>query len=333
MPVMFSIVVCTHNPDQIIFRRLLNALQQQKVDDASRVEIIVVDNNSSSPVCNLINQPLFSKSGFKIEIVEERNPGLSNARIAGARKAKGEWIIFFDDDNEPATDYVHSLKLLISRNNKVGCWGPGVVEVEYIGKKISGWYRHNRHFFQQKCMKVEQIGFSPAWLDCYPFGTGLCIKRELVLSYSSQIVKGKFTLSDRIGKKLVSGGDTQMVLHAVKKGFYAGTSPKLQLNHLIKKDKLRFRYLLSQEYMTASCFVKAYNEIGFDKKIELDFLTNRQILRKVYSYLKIHSFKMPAKNLVVSLYGKLGEINARYYAAGAIQKPVVLRFFEKMINV
>ncbi len=105
------------------------------------------------------------------------------------------------------------------------------------------------------------------------------------------------------------------------------------MSHFIKK-KLKFTYSLQQSYMTASCYVKAYNEVMFDvSPIPIVLSNNKKILQKAYSVLKIHSGKLPFKNVLLKLYSVLGEVNARYFAAGINAKPVMLTFFEKLIKV
>jgi glycosyltransferase involved in cell wall biosynthesis len=331
---MISVIICTYNPDPQIFSRLINAVASLKNPKAAEVEVIIIDNNSRELVAEKEEVKELVNSRNNVSVYVEKKPGLTNARLAGTERSKGEWLVFFDDDNEPEETYLQSLETLIDKHPEVGCWGPGVVRVEYIGDEIHPWFYDNKQLFQEKHVPEVQFGSKPFWLDCYPFGTGLSIRREIVETYRHNVVSGKYTLTDRIGKKLVSGGDTQLVFHGIKLRYHAGTSPSLALNHLIADKKVKFKYMLRQVYMTTTCFVRAYNEIGFDDhSISIDYTRNAKILQIAYSIFKINAGRMPFRNVLLLFYERMGEINARYFADNIEKRPFVLRFVERCINV
>ena len=58
-----------------------------------------------------------------------------------------------------------------------------------------------------------------------------------MLYYIKQVNEGNYTLSDRKGNNLSSGGDLQMVLTSIKLGYEVGTIPELKMNHMINKNK------------------------------------------------------------------------------------------------
>lgn len=331
--VNFSIIICSYNPDPLILSRLLVAIKSFSINPAQS-EVIIIDNNSSSPLSTNKDVQSFLSFVPSSSLVVEKKPGLTSARLAGYNRAKNEWLIFFDDDNEPSCNYLINLEKLITANPQVGCWGPGIIKVEYSGNKIHPWFYNNKYLFQEKQISKDQVDRKPQWLECYPFGTGLAIKKDIVCAYQQNIASGKFTLTDRIGKKLVSGGDTQLVLQGVKLGYYAGTSPLLSMKHLIAKKKLKFKYMLRQVYMTATCYVRAYNEIGFENNsIKIETLDNQQIIRTAYALFKINIGRVPFRNVLLMFYERMGEINARFFASHSIKKPVVLKIFEQCINV
>jgi len=329
-----SIVVCTYNPDLKIFKRLISSLAEMVPPTHSLFEIILVDNNSRIPIANIDFVKAFMSSRDNIHIVVERRPGLTSARLAGAEKANGEWLVYFDDDNEPGRYYLQELEKLIRQHENVGTWGPGNVAVEYVGDNVHPWFNENKYLFQERQSDKVKFDREETWLECYPYGTGLCIKKEIVFAYRQNIASGNYTLTDRIGKKLVSGGDTQLVFHAIKMGYAAGTSPALQLKHLISDRKLKFKYSLRQVYMTASCYVRAFNEIKFDSgAIDLQFPSNKDILKTTYTTFRVHTGKKSMRDVLVLLYDRLGQINARYFAANVEKRPLFLNLMERLINV
>ena len=78
-----SIIVCCHNSEDRL-PNTLESLSKQHLDSNHPVEIIIVDNNSSDNT-GLIAQKLWNDFGtpYPLIVIEEKKPGLSNARRAG----------------------------------------------------------------------------------------------------------------------------------------------------------------------------------------------------------------------------------------------------------
>ena len=90
------IVPCYNsNPEWLVecLRSVLIALRQ--FDGLS--EILVIDDGSKVPIRQMLRKKLPQESMGMIEIHRQRNGGLSAARNAGIRKAKGEWCHFIVD--------------------------------------------------------------------------------------------------------------------------------------------------------------------------------------------------------------------------------------------
>src|SRR3989344_3215998 len=83
---LVSIVITTRNSASTI-GELLKSI---KVQDYSRIEIIVVDNKSSDGTGEIAAQ--YTKKVF------DKGPERSAQRNFGARKAKGQYLFFLDSD-------------------------------------------------------------------------------------------------------------------------------------------------------------------------------------------------------------------------------------------
>ena len=330
---MFSIIICTYNPHHDIFARLLNSISN--FDKLSPdYEIIIVDNNSKPPIGSFDYIHEFIVNHVNCKLIIEGKPGLTNARIAGINQAKAEWLIFFDDDNEPDEQYLEVCSSIIFQHPEVCAWGPGVVTVEFFKKNIPKWFKANKQFYQDSFIDSIFFDNKVEWSSCYPNGTGLVIRKNVATFYTELFEQRILTLADRIGKSLVSGGDTQMVMCGIKLGYFAGVSPKLKLNHLISGNKINLTYLLKQSYLTASCYVKAFNELNFDNnQIPIILEGNLRILTIIYYTCRTHLFRVSGNEFLLVLYDRIGEVNARYYACNSSFKPILLRLFEKLINV
>jgi len=90
--------VCfTHYERPHLLRRALQAILAQTYD---RIEIIIVDDGSRSSAAEAyLDEIEATRARFPITVVRGPNRYLGAARNAGAKVAKGEYLLFHDDDN------------------------------------------------------------------------------------------------------------------------------------------------------------------------------------------------------------------------------------------
>jgi hypothetical protein len=68
-------------------------------------EFVLVDNGSTDRTAEVIAD-FVARVPFAVTVVREPRPGLGNARNAGVRAARGEVLVFTDDDCYPAPDFL-----------------------------------------------------------------------------------------------------------------------------------------------------------------------------------------------------------------------------------
>lgn len=324
-----SIIVCTYNPDERVISRLLQALiNMQK--ETFLYEIILVDNNSTPSITEREFTRNFLKRCPHASVLVEQEAGLTAARLAGIAAAQYEWLLFFDDDNEPAADYLVKAAEAIEQHT-VAAWGPGSIKVEYTDGS-NEWLNSQKTLFQERHEVATRFDHKPEWQECYPFGTGMIIRKEIALEYASRVKQGRYTLSDRKGKSLASGGDVQLVLTAIEKGYAAGVVAGMQLVHIIDASKANLAYMRRQQYGTASAYIKAYNQVFEQNPLLPVKVSNKQVLLRIYSLYRIYRKQMCKKDFQLLLASRLGEINAAVVATGQ-KKPFLLRLSEQLLHV
>lgn len=265
----YSLVICTFNPDKRILQRCLEAVWQLDTTGIS-TEVILVDNNSDLPLHQQSYIKIFEEKipGMHILLVPEQ--GVNYARMAAIEKAAGNYIVYFDYDNEPESDYLQELKKLNEQFPAVAAWGPGKVTVDFI----DGVDNAIRHFasmaFQQREEQTVRTARENSWQSCYPFGTGLCTTASLLKEFVQLARQGRFTASGRKGNKLSSGEDTQMVLHCISKGYAAGVSPALKLTHIIPQNRANSQYLQRLLYGTFICYETCLLQVFPEQKKSLE---------------------------------------------------------------
>ncbi len=318
---VISIVVFIYNPDEWIISRVLKALTELIIPQNTDVEFLLVDNNSQNN-WELILDNEFTNFPFR-RIIEKRQ-GLTFARQTGFEKSNGDWIVCVDDDNELNRDYLFSLLALRKQYPEVGVWGPGVIDVEFH-KDAPIWINNFKAFFQEKNFEDIQFGNERRWMKCYPPGTGMCLTREVANAYLEFLKIGRMTATDRKGKSLSSGGDSQVVYSAILINKSAGVSPSLKANHLTSKKKTSLSYLKRLQFGIYSCspvHVEVFPEL---KEVILKPRLSEFIELLLKNFLKSRFGKNMSK-FQLPLAKELGRIYG-YYDVNQLSIPWIYRFF------
>lgn len=100
----FSLIIPTYNRSQ----QLAACLQSLARLDypRNRFEVIAVDDGSPQPLEAVAAK---FKDQLCLTLLRQKNAGPAAARNAGAAHAKGDYLVFIDDDCKPAPDYLQRL--------------------------------------------------------------------------------------------------------------------------------------------------------------------------------------------------------------------------------
>jgi len=106
----YTVALCTHNHADRLVRTLedLRALSMPK----AAWELLIIDNGCRDGTDELLAQHQWP-DGWWVRVVREEELGLSNARNRAIREARGEYIIFIDDDETPNEDWLCAYERLI----------------------------------------------------------------------------------------------------------------------------------------------------------------------------------------------------------------------------
>ncbi|MDQ6781070.1 MAG: glycosyltransferase family 2 protein [Candidatus Eremiobacteraeota bacterium] len=91
---LITVQLCTYNRKALL-GRVLRALFAQTLEP-DRYEIVLVDDGSTDGTYEEVLRPLQPRCAF--HLVRQRNAGLAAGRNAGIARARGEIILFMDDD-------------------------------------------------------------------------------------------------------------------------------------------------------------------------------------------------------------------------------------------
>lgn len=234
-----SVLLCTHNPDSNRLQHCLEGLACQTLDQACW-ELLVIDN-ASSPA---LQREVFSALQHpQLRLIREAELGLTPARLAGINAARAEVIVFVDDDNVLAPDYLTQALHLMQQEPHVGAAG-GIL----VGSFERTPPRWSRGYLD--LLGVRDFGPRPIRALIYdqvgpwePIGAGMVIRRAIAAHYALIAVDPVRRGLDRRGRGLGSCGDTDMARCASDLGYFLAYEPSLRLTHLIPAFRLRYGYL------------------------------------------------------------------------------------------
>ncbi len=100
--VLFSVVIPTYNrPDHV--RGVLTALADQHFP-RTRFEVILVDDGGEHPLDDIV---LSFRDRLTIVLLRQSNAGCAAARQRGVDSARGEFLVFTDDDCRPDAEWLN----------------------------------------------------------------------------------------------------------------------------------------------------------------------------------------------------------------------------------
>ena len=126
-----SIIIPTYNEEKVI-SDCLDSLSQQTYKD---VEIIIVDDGSTDRTLEVLSK--FSIFNFQFSILKQKHLGPGMARNLGAKKAKGEILVFVDADMTFDSRFIEKLIQPILNDKVIGTFS----KEEYVLNKDNVWSR------------------------------------------------------------------------------------------------------------------------------------------------------------------------------------------------
>jgi hypothetical protein len=231
-----SVIICTHNPRKDYLTRTLDALKAQTLPK-EQWELLLIDNASAEPLAG--QRDLSWHPGARH--IREETLGLTPARLRGIREAGAELLVFVDDDNVLAPDYLEQAVHIGHQRPYFGMWG-GACLPEYETPPPD-WAKPYMNYFA--LFRVPRTVWSNLKSNATrPVGAGMCIRRQIAKEYASVVATDPLRLLlDRKGTQLTGCGDDDMAYVCVNMGFATARCSCLSLKHLIPASRFEINYM------------------------------------------------------------------------------------------
>jgi glycosyltransferase involved in cell wall biosynthesis len=264
-----SIIVCTYNRAESL-QDTLRALRALKPSANRHWEVIVVDNNSSDHTRVVVEEAQRDWPLLRYEF--EIQQGLSHARNHGIACARGEVLLFTDDDVLPEPDWLEITLEGLEKYLADACGG-------YIAPMWEApppaWL--TERFYGFLAVRTDRTDDYPiASSSQAPFGANMAIKKAVFDKV------GLFdTNRGRKGKVLASGEDGEMferILAAGHKAVFLGQS---RVHHKVEAFRLTKRYFRRWRFQTSRNIAQSRGLTGGRRLLNIPLYVFPQLLRAI----------------------------------------------------
>jgi glycosyltransferase involved in cell wall biosynthesis len=234
-----SVLICTYNRAALL-RETLAALRDLERPDACRVEILVVDNNSTDDTRAAVSEAAAS-SQVPIIYLHETRQGKSFALNRGLSHARGEVIALTDDDVLPAGDWLSRI-VRVFRERVVTFvfgkvlprWG-GVPPPELLTSRAQDIWGP---------LAIVDYGDTPIEYLPHSQGQRLPIGANLAFARTALVAIGGWrTDLGKVNNTLISGEDHEIFLRMKRHGLFSGFyEPQITVRHYVPASRLTRRY-------------------------------------------------------------------------------------------
>jgi len=277
-----TVIICTYNRGHSL-KDTLNSLSTLRCPEAIRLEVIVVDNNSTDSTKETIRK--FIECGpCNIKYLFEQRQGLSFARNAGLEVAKGDVIIFTDDDVIVDSNWLTEIANTFVEYD-ADCVGGKILPV-WPGERPSWLSRNNENILALldygECVLELSIDDPPL------FGANIAFSRRILNK------TGNFSTSlGRTGNKLYGGEDTDMYSRVFQANGKIIYQPKAVVNHVISATRLNKSYFRRWHYDTGECSGRSLGNYDRRNFLGIPFYVIREFIVNTYKYMAtLMSFKI-----------------------------------------
>ncbi|HJU29523.1 MAG TPA: glycosyltransferase [Candidatus Binataceae bacterium] len=230
-----TIAIPAHNRARIIGETLAS-VAALRIPEGMFAECIVVDNNSTDDTME-VAEAFALRSPIPTRCLFEPNPGSSHARNRAIEEARGDYILFIDDDAVAEPEWAIELIAAIERRGLDAACGMvlprwAIEPPRWLGPSL---------FIRLAVHDERKIAeSSPQQLDTihHYFSVSAGFRRRAFELFGG--FRGDLGV---IGGNPMSGEDTELFERIMNSGGRVGFAPRARVRHLIPPERMRRAYL------------------------------------------------------------------------------------------
>jgi glucosyl-dolichyl phosphate glucuronosyltransferase len=228
-----TLIVCTYNRCESL-DRALNSIAALQMPQSVVWEVLVIDNNSKDGTRSVI-ESFCRQNPTRFRYLLEQKQGLSHARNAGIREARGQILAFTDDDVIVEPTWLENLTATLQRGECAGAGGRVLPDQSF---SCPNWMSPQERYGLGP-LSIFDLGLEGAALSEPPFGASMAFRKDIFEKYG-----GFRTDLGRSGGSLMSNEDTEFGSRLLAAGERLRYEPSAILYHCIPQDRIKKEYFL-----------------------------------------------------------------------------------------
>lgn len=185
---MFSVVIPLYNKQEFIKRAIDSVLSQS----FTNYEIILVDDGSTDRSLDVVN----SYKNSRINVIQQKNAGVSAARNKGIVAARYEWVAFLDADDEWTHDHLQVISDVILKYPAIVALGTAYNKIDTQGNVRR--LRHPYSISEKTSFQLEDYFLFCVQYDHPLHSSSAVVRRDVLMSI------GGFPVNIRAGEDLIT---------------------------------------------------------------------------------------------------------------------------------
>ncbi len=250
---LYSICIATYKRPQLL-EKLLDSLSKQKLPESVELEVIIVDNDKLESAKEVVEKRK-TPPGLNLRYFSQPVKNISLTRNVAVAEAKGEGILFIDDDETAPPGWISHLHNTLCKYNADAVFGR---VVSYFDSDAAEWLK--------ECFLYNRPAPATGTIAKIT-RTGNCIIKTSML----RSVDGPFEPA----YGLTGGSDTKLFNLLIKKGAKFVNCYEAVTYEYVPPERTKFKWLMTRAFRTGNNFVR--RKIEFKKK--------NKIVTRVYFFV------------------------------------------------
>lgn len=219
MPLV-SVITPAYNAE----KHIADAIASVRAQTLEDWELIIIDDGSTDDTASIVN----SVGDSRIQLIQQKNAGVSSARNAGLEVAKGKYLTFLDADDCLPTDALAARARFLAENPDVDIVN-GAIQITSSGHLLRNYHPDlQKGLLSKRLARLEEgVFMGPFYMlrrnkigaHRFPMGVSHCEDMIflLTLAHSMQLCYG--AVSEKIYEYRVTSGSAMSNLDGIERGY------------------------------------------------------------------------------------------------------------------
>ena len=299
MMIKLSVIIPTRNRASLLLATLESILHQTY--DQKLFEVIVCDNNSTDNIAEIAHY--FTDKFQHFRYIKTLEPGLHIGRNKGFQEAKGEILVYIDDDIEAFPEWLETINDVFKEKDVVLVGGKNLPKWEIAPPDwaLEMWKPNNDGDRMTGSFSIIDLGNQIKEINpYYVFGCNFSIRKNI-------IAETQGFHPDGMPQEIIEyrgDGESYVSGYIKQRGYKTIYHPQASVYHLVTKERLTIEYLWKRGFNqgVSDSFTSIRNpKIPSHKKVINLKLILKGVLRSMFKFFKN---KPPETIIEVSIYYK-----------------------------